>query len=148
MGRTKRQERGFWRPYRDCTREASSKVGFGAAGGEAVLPAELQQFPPLHRRELHPPAPCRNHPPAGEARVQLSLESPPLDRRILVGERRASVGGIRNRRRRGGTQWFDGHGAARRLGSRAVRHWLTDGDQIPVVVVGPKRRLALEGGLN
>ena len=57
-----------------------------------MLPAELQQLPPLHRRELHPPA--------GEVRVRVSPESP-LGRGA-TGER---WGNKRRRERRSG--WFD-----------------------------------------
>lgn len=43
-------------PYRERAREPGGEVGFGATGGEAALPAELNQFLPPHRREIHPRA--------------------------------------------------------------------------------------------
>jgi hypothetical protein len=76
----------FGEPYRERACEHGGEVGFGAADGEAVLPAELQQVSPFHRSKLHPPA-LRS--PAGVARVLVLLGSPPFDQRILV----AVVGG-------------------------------------------------------
>jgi hypothetical protein len=60
------EKQGFWGPYQ----ERACEDKFGAAGGEAVLPADLQQISPLHRNELHLPA-LRS--PVEEAYLLVSL---------------------------------------------------------------------------